>query len=306
MQEVIQLVGDPAVLDFIEETLASNRQKFDAIRASSLEELVEQVKLHPSAIVLTDIPGETSVRDLEKVAACSPTQSSPIIVITAPENEKLAVKALRDVAASYVPTRFIESELVLTINNVANVAKAHTNRMRVMECVKLWHNEFELKNDPSMIGPLVSYLQESTQRMGLLSEPGEETRLGVALEEALLNAMHHGNLEVSSALREEDDSKFYAMVKARQTEEPYSNRRVRVRAEFCPEKVLFIIHDEGPGFDMSQIPDPTDPENVERVCGRGMLLMRTFMDEVTYNDVGNEVTLLKRRQAEATQSEAAV
>lgn len=299
MHQIIQFIGDPAVLNSVEEILASNRQKFDTIQTSSLDELIEQVKLHPASMILTDIPGETTVRDLEKVAACSKTQSSPIIVITAPENEKQAVKALRDVAASYVPTRFVESELVLTINSVANVAKAHTNRMRVMECVKLWHSEFELKNDPSMIGPLVSYLQESTQRMGLLSEPGEETRLGVALEEALLNAMHHGNLEVSSSLREEDDTKFYAMVRERQSVEPYSSRRVRVRAEFCPEKVLFVIGDDGPGFDISKVPDPTDPENVERVCGRGMLLMRTFMDEVTYNETGNQVTLLKRRQSKA-------
>ena len=299
MQNVIQFVGDPAVLDSVEKTLADARQKFDVTRAADLEELLELVKDRPASIVLTDIPGETTVRDLEKVAAGSSPQSSPIIVMTAAENEKLAVKALRDVAASYVPIRLLESELVLTINSVANVAKAHTNRMRVMECVKIWHNEFELCNDPSMIGPLVSYLQESTQRMGLLAEPGEETRLGVALEEALLNAMHHGNLEVSSALREEDDAKFYEMIRARQSEEPYASRRVRVRAEFCPEQVVFVVSDEGPGFDVDDVPDPTDPENVERVCGRGMLLMRTFMDEVTYNDAGNQVTLLKRRQSEA-------
>ena len=248
--------------------------------------------------MLTDLPGETNVRDLEQIAASTiPCSAAPIIVLTSQQNEKLAVKALRDVAASYVPTRLIDSELVLTINNVNNVAQAHTNQMRVMECVTLWQTEFELASDTSLIGPLVRYLQESTQRLGLLSEPGEETRLGMALEEALLNSIHHGNLEVSSALREEDDTQFYAMIKQRQAEEPYASRHVRIRVEFSRDKVEFVIRDEGPGFDLSKVPDPTAPENVERVCGRGMLLMRTFMDEVIYNETGNQVTMIKRRQS---------
>ncbi len=299
MQHVIAFVGESAVLDSIRESLANaRRQTFALIEVESKEQLIEQLATHRSAIVLTDLPGETNVRDLEQIAASTiPCSAAPIIVLTSQQNEKLAVKALRDVAASYVPTRLIDSELVLTINNVNNVAQAHTNQMRVMECVTLWQTEFELASDTSLIGPLVRYLQESTQRLGLLSEPGEETRLGMALEEALLNSIHHGNLEVSSALREEDDTQFYAMIKQRQAEEPYASRHVRIRVEFSRDKVEFVIRDEGPGFDLSKVPDPTAPENVERVCGRGMLLMRTFMDEVIYNETGNQVTMIKRRQS---------
>ena len=299
MQHVIAFVGESVVLDSIREALANaRRQKFDLLVVENKEQLIEELATHRSAIVLTDLPGETNVRDLEQIAASTiPCSAAPIIVLTSQQNEKLAVKALRDVAASYVPIRLIDSELVLTINNVNNVAQAHTNQMRVMECVSLWQTEFELASDTSLIGPLVRYLQESTQRMGLLSEPGEETRLGMALEEALLNSIHHGNLEVSSALREEDDTQFYAMIKQRQGEEPYASRRVRIRVEFSREKVEFVIRDEGPGFDLSKVPDPTAPENVERVCGRGMLLMRTFMDDVIYNDTGNQVTMIKHRQS---------
>ena len=299
MQHVIAFVGESAVLDSIRESLANaRRQTFALIEVESKEQLIEQLATHRSAIVLTDLPGETNVRDLEQIAASTiPCSAAPIIVLTSQQNEKLAVKALRDVAASYVPTRLIDSELVLTINNVNNVAQAHTNQMRVMECVTLWQTEFELASDTSLIRPLVRYLQESTQRLGLLSEPGEETRLGMALEEALLNSIHHGNLEVSSALREEDDTQFYAMIKQRQAEEPYASRHVRIRVEFSRDKVEFVIRDEGPGFDLSKVPDPTAPENVERVCGRGMLLMRTFMDEVIYNETGNQVTMIKRRQS---------
>jgi anti-sigma regulatory factor (Ser/Thr protein kinase) len=55
-----------------------------------------------------------------------------------------------------------------------------------------------------------------------------------------------------------------------------------------------VIRDEGKGFDMAKIPDPTDPENLVLPYGRGVMLINCFMDEVRYNDVGNEVTMIKR------------
>jgi anti-sigma regulatory factor (Ser/Thr protein kinase) len=57
------------------------------------------------------------------------------------------------------------------------------------------------------------------------------------------------------------------------------------------------MRDEGPGFDPKELPDPTDPENLLKLSGRGILLMRTFMDDVKFNDRGNEVTMVKRRSA---------
>ena len=63
--------------------------------------------------------------------------------------------------------------------------------------------------------------------------------------------------------------------------------------KLTPELARFEIRDEGPGFDPASIPNPTDPEYLERPSGRGMLLMRSFMDELTYNEAGNHVTLVK-------------
>ena len=58
--------------------------------------------------------------------------------------------------------------------------------------------------------------------------------------------------------------------------------------------VTYAIRDEGPGFDPSTLPDPTDPANLERVSGRGLLLIHAFMDEVRHNPTGNEITMVKR------------
>ena len=57
---------------------------------------------------------------------------------------------------------------------------------------------------------------------------------------------------------------------------------------------VFVVRDEGPGFDPAALPDPTDPANLDKVTGRGILLMRAFMDHVDFNARGNEVTMVKQ------------
>ena len=59
-------------------------------------------------------------------------------------------------------------------------------------------------------------------------------------------------------------------------------------------EAVFVVRDEGPGFDPNSLPDPTDPENLLKPSGRGIMLIRTFMDAVSFNEKGNEVTMVKR------------
>jgi anti-sigma regulatory factor (Ser/Thr protein kinase) len=87
---------------------------------------------------------------------------------------------------------------------------------------------------------------------------------------------------------------YQRLVDERCRSEPYTSRTLHVVVEITPHLGRFVIRDQGPGFDPSSLPDPTAPENLEKVSGRGLLLMRTFMDEVHFNDIGNEVVLIKR------------
>ena len=151
-----------------------------------------------------------------------------------------------------------------------------------------------LDNDRLLIPALVAHLQQYLLRMGLCDHLGK-TRVGVALEETLLNAMYHGNLQVSSVLREDGDEPYYRLANERRQQPPFAERRVYFSAQFSPAEAVFVIRDEGPGFDPSSLPDPTDPANMEKASGRGLLLIRTFMDEVAFNDTGNQITMVKRR-----------
>ena len=101
----------------------------------------------------------------------------------------------------------------------------------------------------------------------------EDHRFAVrlAFEEALVNAMKHGNRMDPSC-------------------------QVRLAYRVSPERVEIRITDEGKGFDSAAVPDPTADENLNKPCGRGIMLMRSYMDEVSYTSAGREVRLVKYRR----------
>ena len=147
---------------------------------------------------------------------------------------------------------------------------------------------FELDNDAGSVAPLVEHLLEQIAAMQLFAKD-DGVRIRVALTESLLNAIHHGNLELDSDLRQDDESIYHDLAETRRVQWPYCDRRVQVLASFSRDRLKVVIRDEGPGFNHRRIRNPT----LDRVGGRGLLLIRSFMDEVTFNDRGNQVTLIK-------------
>ena len=101
----------------------------------------------------------------------------------------------------------------------------------------------------------------------------------LALEEALVNAIKHGN-----------------------GMDP--NKQVHVTCHVDGVEARVTIRDEGPGFDPQEVPDPTDDDNLGKPGGRGIMLMRAFMTEVTYSDSGNEVLLIKAKEVEEEEDTA--
>jgi CheY-like chemotaxis protein/anti-sigma regulatory factor (Ser/Thr protein kinase) len=217
----------------------------------------------------------------------------PIVLMTAHGSEEIAIQALKTGAASYVPKKLLAQDLVETVLSVLDAHQANRSHARLLECLTQSESHFTLDNEPALIPPLIGYLKDSRFRICGSDETGL-VRITLALREAVLNAMHHGNLELSSTLREGDEKQYHELTAQRKTAKPYASRRVYVAAKDTPEGSTYMIRDEGPGFDPSKLPDPLDPENMDKISGRGLLLIRTFMDEVKHNAKGNEITMVKR------------
>jgi anti-sigma regulatory factor (Ser/Thr protein kinase) len=218
----------------------------------------------------------------------------PVILMTAHGSEEIAATALQKGAASYVPKRNLASDLVATVANVLEVLQASRDQDLVLESLEQTEFHFVLANDNSRFQKLIGFLQDQMEQMQIVDKNGL-IRVGTALHEVLVNAVEHGNLEVSSGLREDrDHNRYRDFVDQRRAQPPYRDRRIRLTARFSRREAVYIVRDEGPGFDVGNLPDPTDPANLGKCSGRGLLLIRTFMDDVHFNAAGNEITLYKR------------
>ena len=133
--------------------------------------------------------------------------------------------------------------------------------------------EFELPSDLSLMNGVLLYLHERVTRVGIINP--ERSNLFIALDEAFVNAIKHGN--------------------------KYDARKlIRVSAEIDARAARFVVEDEGEGFNVAQIPDPREPANLFKTSGRGVLLIYNIMDEVMYNERGNRLTMIKKRPAPET------
>ena len=263
-------------------------------------EALERIENHMPEAVLTDLqmPEMDGLELVGRIRAKYPLV--PVILMTAHGSEEIAVQALQRGAASYVPKSKLAQELPEVLEAVLAVAKADRHNDRLIDCLTRSESSFVLRNDVDLVYPLVDHLQQLVTRMRFCDDTGR-IRIGIALEEALLNGLYHGNLELSSDMIREARSNLVTssgpnVIDQRRVQAPYRDRRIYVQVAITPKDVRFVIRDEGPGFKPGDVPDPTDPANLERESGRGLLLMRSFMDEVHYNEQGNEVTLVKLRE----------
>lgn len=259
----ILIVDDSAIDRRVVGGLLGHEGTFSLYYARDGREGLDQIVSNPPDIILTDLqmPQIDGLQLVETVRRKYPL--IPVIVMTAQGNEKTAVEALERGAASYVAKSQFKEDLVdivkrvLAVSGQQRTVRSLMQRMRRMQC------RFVLTNDPAMLTSLVAYLQNLLREMDLFPE-SDRLRIGVALEEALLNAAYHGNLEVSSELREVDHTRYYALARERAAQSPYCNRSVHVEVDICSDGARYVIRDEGPGFDPGTLPDPTAPSNLDR------------------------------------------
>jgi serine/threonine-protein kinase RsbW len=182
----------------------------------------------------------------------------------APEEHEI-IKAFK-ISASNFRRNFDEAELKQIVDTTLDYKSKFVDDERA---VKNWREkiEFELPSAISPMHSILNYLLQRVTKMGVVCP--EKSNVFVALDEAFVNAVKHGNRFNYEKL-------------------------VRITAEVSSKEARFTVEDEGDGFDVAQIPDPLDPANLFKTSGRGVLLMYNIMDEVKYNERGNQLTLVKK------------
>lgn len=268
-------------------TAADGRAALDILQAGPID------------LVFTDIrmPKMSGIQLLQEIKSLSPETS--VVVLSGYATIEDTVQALRLGALDFIHKPF--------------------RRADVERAVERYRR---LKRDAHLIAGLLSQLQESSQILTIPSDkeaarvvatsltrdlvglalctPAERESVTLALHEAILNAVIHGNLGVPSSLKNQDVRLFEELIETRRRDPVFGARTVRIESRADRNRATFVVEDQGEGFDHRRLPDPTEAASLMEVSGRGLLIMRLTMDDVRWNERGNRVTLTwKSRESRA-------
>ena len=247
----------------------------EAVVTGDRDEALSRNDLDRFDLIISDLTEDASPDDNSGPANSDPANSQPrrrlLTRVVSNDAEPTIVKAFKMVAANYLRFPYNKDELREIVEQTLSYKLRYVDDPNLLSHT---HEkiEFELPSDLTLMNGVLQYLLERVAKLGVIAP--EKSNLFIALDEAFVNAVKHGNKN-----------------------DP--NKLIRIGAELSPKEACFTIEDEGEGFDVQTIPDPCDPANLFKSSGRGVLLIYNIMDEVEYNAQGNRVKMVKRPEPAA-------
>ena len=214
----------------------------------------------------------------------------PFIVTSGHGTKKEIIQALKQGALDYFEKPFGLKEISASIRKVRHLADVSYKTIQVYRNLIEKRLVFRIANDITLVHPLVGGLIDEV-RLACRIPPSLLPGLQMGLHELIVNAIEHGNLELGSELK--DRRNYLELLKRRAREPRFSDRRVTIEVVIVPGSFTCMIQNQGPGFEWRFLPDPTDPENLFKSHGRGVIMAGNFFDEFFYSESGNQVTVRK-------------
>lgn len=230
----------------------------------STEEAVRWIESGVVDLVVADLPN-AAARDRAMLRSIH-AQRRPIPLVITTNGKPVDLReTLGPIRADSLTCPFSDESIDDAIERVLAQQQLHGDTLKILpyltETVR-----FVIPSRVEFLDGVLNHLTERLVHLGFVRP--ESIDVVVALDEAIVNAIKHGNGYDAAKL-------------------------VTIEAEFTCASARFTISDEGPGFREQDVPDPCAPENLLRPSGRGLLLIRSIMDEVSYNGRGNVLTMVK-------------
>lgn len=158
------------------------------------------------------------------------------------------------------------------------------------------HTFLQIPSQPEWIAPTVEFLKHKAMLCGVCHE-ARASKLMLALHEALTNSLVHGNLGLSSDLKERSDNAFAEALAQRAADPLYAERAIEVGIDYDGERCRWTITDQGNGFDVGRALARAEMDEPDAflASGRGIMLMRAFLDDVRYELGGRRAVLTLAR-----------
>jgi CheY-like chemotaxis protein/anti-sigma regulatory factor (Ser/Thr protein kinase) len=252
------------------------------------DEGLKALKEEKADIVLTDLPRQRARWRgfLGQIKAIEP--QAKVIVMTEDGREETALEARRGGAFDCLKKSVAFWELYEAIERALGIQYHEINKAFVLEESK----RIVMGNQIDQIWGVINQLLICA---GNVCGEARVEELGLGLYEVIVNAIEHGNLEITfeEKCRAMERNSYDELLNERLSNPSYSRRRVTIDYHMIPEELHYIVRDEGKGFDWRNPPFSDPSNNLLTPCGRGVLLARIYLDHVEFNEKGNEVHLVK-------------
>lgn len=224
-------------------------------------EAVELNEIDDFDIVITDLDNVDQIPE-----AVQTTEDDSCLVEIKDHQQSEHIRAFKICATGFNRENYDETELKNLFETILNYKEKYVDAVEKIKNLRE-KIEFEFPSAISLMHSILNYLTKRVEKLGVID--AQDSHLFIALDEAYVNAIKHGN-------------------------QFNPNKNVRISVDVSPKEASFTFEDEGDGFDVAKIPDPRDPENLFKTSGRGVLIIHNVMDAVQYNERGNRITMVKR------------
>ncbi len=253
--------------------------------------LLVQGRARTFDLVLTDVrmPDECGLSLVEHLHEAG--HSGAIAIMSAYADMDMTIAALRLHAVDFLIKPVTDAALHDLIERAHNLRGSGLRKQMLELPVMDDRQTLILPTGRDWIGDLARRL---TEHFSVLLLEADRDNFCLAISEALQNAVIHGNLELSSKLKEDGDWQAYEQaIQKRSGESPWRDRKVVVECHYDGRSIQLAVEDEGPGFDSSALSSPLEPDALLDAGGRGITLIWFAMDEVSWNARGNRIEMTK-------------
>ena len=219
----------------------------------------------------------------------------PFVMLCPHSDTKNALNALQLGACDYLIKKIKPLELQRTLDRVVSLHEGFHFSAYALDHLLQETRTLEIGNDFEGVNRIIAFMTQDLPSYGILIQE-QLFRMNMLLKEAIENAIFHGNLELSSEMRRKNPQLFYKTAEQKRDIDPYKNRRLTLQYDISRNSAKYVVRDEGKGFAHADLLDPADPDNLLRIEGRGLIMIMNFMDEVFWNDRGNEITMVRYRK----------
>jgi CheY-like chemotaxis protein len=271
------------------------REGFDPVQAEDGEEAVQKFKSQTPLVVVSDImmPRKDGLALLTEIKQID--RNATVILMTGQGNEDVLLRALRGGASNFFKKPFNVRELV---DEIRKVVDFRLEAARSSLFSPLLVEETKSFVMPSADSPYFPIINQITLQLPCILPEEDILNLKIGIEEMITNALEHGNLGITFEEKNKaiQEGRLQELVAERSRQSDEMGRTIAITSRLCPDFFQITISDEGKGFDWRQLP-AVAPENLLAFNGRGIFLTKIYFDEVSFNEIGNEVTLRKHRHA---------